>query len=340
MSPPVLHRSLQLTERSPNKFAAAQQQQQLQQSHRTVVRLGPNDAVAAVDYPKQQMRSSPNRRRHRSPVDYADYDSSMGEDPYSKSRSFDEDYASGYKKSSKVVEPQAQQQPQSSSKRSYSNDRQQPGKPVQSANYGRRLYEHNLMGGQGEQNVLLPNSGNSANYRNRSPLMMDFRQEPGPNKRMVASRDRSPAAGVVQPEELNVNEQFYHLKKLLSNANLQNNMNYQYTKSKSANSKRNPLQSSESLIVGEHAHPEALKRSPMLSKRSESLQQQPVSSSSMFKGGRLMKADSTRKDRRQGGNGGGGGGPILVKGASLVSVMNPGGSSGAPAPTSISSGRY
>lgn len=113
----------------------------------------------------------------------------------------------------------------------------------------------------------------------------------------MTPRDRSPVSGD-EPEELDENEQFYHLKKLLSNANLQNNKNYQYTKSKSA--KRNPLQSSESLGVGENVHyanitpggSTSRNRSPMLSKRSESLQA-PTQSPSMFKG-RPMKPEGRR----------------------------------------------
>lgn len=198
-------------------------------------------------------------------MDYVDYDSSLGEDPYSKSRSFDEDYSSGHKKNSRneVLVPHGQP---SIAKRSFSTDR--------SLNYGRRLYEHNLI--CPDQNSLYPNSGtgvamkNNNVYRNRSPLMMQFR--PDAQKHSSSPRDQSPVSGD-EAMEPNENEQFYHLKKLLSNANLQNNKNYQYTKSKSA--KRHPLQSTESLTVGENAHfansATIRNRSPMLSKRTESL---------------------------------------------------------------------
>lgn len=240
----VLHfRSLQLTERSPSRFAVQQSSQANQHpSHRTVVRLSPND-----EYQKQQSRSSPSRHRHRSPIDYGDY---SGEDPYNKSRSFDEDY--GAKKNSR--------------------------------NYGRRLYEHNLI-----------NVPSDPNRNTRSPLLMDFRPEAGMNKRIVPVRLEPDDQ---EQEELNENEQFYHLKKLLSNANLQNSKNYQYTKSRSAAHKRNQLQSSESLVVSEspqQQHSDHM-RSPMLSKRAESLQAPSSSSSSQSPS--AIRARATLKAER------------------------------------------
>lgn len=293
----AFRRSLQLTERSPNTFAVQSKQPQQMQPH-----------------------PSPNRRRHRSPIDYADYESSLGEDPYSKSRSFDEDYASGYKKSSRAEIPNTRTQKAPMSKRSYSNDR--------SLDYGRRLYEHNLICASNDPNTLFPNSSSgpgqssNANYRNRSPLMMQFRQEQAANSGNLSRiRDRSPVSGD-EPEELDENEQFYHLKKLLSNANLQNNKNYQYTKSKSA--KRHPLQSSESLAVTDSLHFSAApgttsrNRSPMLSKRTESLQS-GGQSSAMFKG-RAMKAEGRRP---------GGGNLVAVTANSAL-----------PPPPALSSGRY
>lgn len=242
-----------MTERSPSRFAVQQPPQQSSQaqqhpSHRTVVRLSPND-----EYQKQQQsRSSPSRRRHQSPIDYGDY---SGEDPYNKSRSFDEDY--GSKKTGR--------------------------------NYGRRLYEHNLM-----------NVPTDPNRNTRSPLLMDFRQEAALNKRIDPVRldlDEQ------EQEELNENEQFYHLKKLLSNANLQNSKNYQYTKSRSAAHKRNQLQSSESLVVSEspqQSHSDHM-RSPMLSKRAESLQAPSSSSSSQSPAAIRARAALKADPRRPGG---------------------------------------
>lgn len=164
-------------------------------------------------------------------------------------------------------------------KRSYSNDR--------SLNYGHRLHEHNLI--CNDQNSLFPpHAGapnSNANYRNRSPLMMQFKQDPR------NSRAESPVSGE-ELEELNENEQFYHLKKLLSNANLQNNKNYQYAKSKS--SKRNATLSSESIVVDGN-NPTSRNRSPMLSKRSETLQ--PTSQSSgIFKARPLRTTDDRRSN--------------------------------------------
>lgn len=249
-------RSLQLTERSPNKFAVQQKPPQLQQ------------------------QASPNRRKHRSPIDYGDYDSSVGEDPYYKSRSFDEDFSSTHKKT-----PRTEITGQTSmAKRSFSTDK--------SLNYGRRLYEHNLVCNDQKmhQGSLGGGQNNTNSYRNRSPLIMHYR-----------SGRRSPVSGD-EPEELDENEKFYHLKKLLSNANLQNNKNYnQYTKSKSA--KRNPHQLSEGLVVADSTQfantttttsiSNAMRnRSPMLSKRTESLQAPPQSLGVLK--GRPVKLDGRR----------------------------------------------
>lgn len=199
-----------MADRSPNKFGGSQKATQL------------------------QPQPSPNRRRHRSPIDHGDFESSLGEDPYSKSRSFDEDYANGYKKSCRSEGPVQQAVAAAPTpKRAYSTNR--------SLSYGRRLYEHNMVCGPADPNTLFPGSTGPSgiSHRNRSPLMMHFRPEPhGSNKR------------IVEPEELDENEQFYHLKKLLSNANLQNNKNYQYAKSRGA---RNPPQSSETLVVADSA---------------------------------------------------------------------------------------
>lgn len=217
----------------------------------------------------------------------------MGEDPYSKSRSFDEDYASGYKKRERSDVTQQVLPAAAMSKRAYSTDR--------SLNYGRRLYEHNMVCGPADTNSLFPSSAEKGanSFRNRSPLMMHFRPEQSvSNKRMV------------EPEELDENEQFYHLKKLLSNANLQNNKNYQYGKSKD---KRNPLQSSESMVDSA-----ARNRSPMLSKRAESMQGSQSQSSAVLKGRPVKSSDGRR----------------------VGNLLSNSSSSGAQPPPPVSSGRY
>lgn len=167
------------------------------EKHRTVVRLDPSDPSS--DYHSTTFRASPSqRRRDCSPLSGGD---TLADDLY-KSRSFDEDYA---------------QQVTSNPKRSTSHGRRshEPKLPISNlvvANEPKVHLSKRSGGGGG---------GYEGGYRNRSPMIME------PASPMDVE-DRREEEG-----ELNENDQFYHLKKMLSNANLQNNRNYQLSSSSS-----------------------------------------------------------------------------------------------------------